>query len=121
MAALRAEARALQSPRESYVTSSGSRRSPTESVRKVLRTSPDLKKSEWRNHAHLEQGRFDSLLVKHEGVSHWFLRDKTTGEVPDPTAEQFSTPVPYERGRRCAFLTKTLSKRARELIKRLGL
>lgn len=36
--------------------------------------------------------------VRHEGVSHWFVR-LSDGTVVDPTAEQFETPVPYERGR----------------------
>lgn len=38
--------------------------------------------------------------VRHEGSPHWFLKNEETGDIVDPTAEQFETPVPYEKGRR---------------------
>ncbi len=53
------------------------------------------------------------------GVTHWFLRD-IDGDVHDPTREQFPFSVRYHLGRRCGFLTKDLSKRARELIRRIS-
>jgi len=34
----------------------------------------------------------------------------------DPTAQQFSSPVPYPEGKGCGFLTKEPSKRAKELM-----
>jgi hypothetical protein len=43
--------------------------------------------------------------LKHEGTQHWFLRNQTTREVLDPTASQFRTPVPYDRGMPAGFLT----------------
>lgn len=57
--------------------------------------------------------------VKHEGDQHWYLRHSQTGEILDPTAGQFKTPVPYHQGRGRGFLTKQPSKRAQELINRI--
>lgn len=57
--------------------------------------------------------------VKHEGDQHWYLRHSKTGEILDPTAGQFRTPVPYHQGRGRGFLTKEPSKRAAELISRI--
>jgi hypothetical protein len=37
------------------------------------------------------------VQIKHEGQSHWFVRDEH-GEVYDPTAWQFETLPPYEEG-----------------------
>ena len=56
--------------------------------------------------------------VRHEGQSHWFLTNDD-GEVVDPTAGQFSAPVPHREGRRCGFLTRWPSRRARVLIARV--
>jgi hypothetical protein len=50
--------------------------------------------------------------MRHEGEPHWWLVD-ADGDVLDLTAEQFSTPVPYERGVGIGFLTREPSKRAR--------
>jgi len=60
---------------------------------------------------------FRPCRVMHEGESHWFLRSDA-GEVLDPTGEQYATPVPYEAGRRAAFLTVEPSKRARIVMSR---
>ena len=57
--------------------------------------------------------------VRHEGDQHWYLKHKHTGEILDPTAGQFHTPVPYEKGRGRGFLTHDPSKRAAELISRV--
>jgi hypothetical protein len=54
-----------------------------------------------------------------EVVTHWYLENKLTGERIDPTAEQFSQPLDYTRGRRCPFLTKEPSKRTRVLLTRM--
>lgn len=60
------------------------------------------------------------MRVRHEGVSHWYLRWETGGQVfyLDPTASQFKTPVPYADGKGCGFLTKDPSKRALALMTR---
>jgi hypothetical protein len=56
--------------------------------------------------------------IVHEGVSHWFLRTED-GTVFDLTAAQFSTPVPYDEGKRRAFLTREPSARAKVLLDRV--
>lgn len=56
--------------------------------------------------------------VKHEGDTHWYLvLDRTY--IIDPTASQFKTPPPYEKGRGAGFLTKKPSRRARDMMKHL--
>jgi hypothetical protein len=57
------------------------------------------------------------MQQRHEGVSHWWVRGPG-GEVLDPAAAQFRSPVPYERGRGRGFLTKRPSRRARQLARR---
>ena len=53
-----------------------------------------------------------------KGEVHWFLRK---GEIIlDPTKEQFNIPVPYNKARRQAFLTKKPSKRAATVIKKVN-
>lgn len=72
---------------------------------------------------HLAGGREAGLVpmrVKHEGVSHWWLRD-ADGNVIDPTADQFDEPVPYTEGKAGGFLTKEPSKRALALMGRINL
>lgn len=64
--------------------------------------------------------------VRHEGDVHWYLVKRHWYPTPsgarhfdqilDPTAAQFKTAPPYERGRGRGFLTKVPSRRARELI-----
>jgi hypothetical protein len=86
--------------------------------------TPDLLKPEYRGskrpfaghcyvateaYYHLVGGKAAGLTrfhIKHEDASHWWLLD-LRGRVIDLTAEQFKTPVPYERGRRRAFLPPT--------------
>jgi len=58
------------------------------------------------------------MCQQHEGGPHWWLRGPS-GEVVDPTAAQFSTPVPYQLGKGKGFLTAQPSKRARIVIERL--
>jgi len=53
------------------------------------------------------------------GETHWFIRHRD-GTVVDPTSSQFSTPIAYDRGRACGFLTLALSKRGRTLRSRIG-
>lgn len=67
---------------------------------------------------HLSEGRLRPQFIRHEGAPHWFLRDED-GTVVDPTADQFSTPVPYEQGRGKGFLTRQPSARARIVIGRV--
>ncbi len=52
--------------------------------------------------------------------THWWLKNKNTGEILDPTAEQYypDTP-PYTLGRGCGFLTKEPSKRAKIVLNKI--
>lgn len=50
---------------------------------------------------------------------HWYLKNKESGEILDPTADQFNRPVPYQNGRAIGFLTNAPSKRAAVLIDRV--
>ncbi len=65
-----------------------------------------------------KEAGFKPMNVKHEGVQHWFLLSNK-GVVIDVTADQFSTPVPYDQARGRGFLTKKPSKRAQTLIERV--
>jgi hypothetical protein len=104
------------------------------SVRKNL--SDDLRKPEFRGHEckttghcyvaseavyHLLGGKaagYTPMQVTHEGTSHWFLKHES-GKIIDPTADQFTTPVPYEKAKGKGFLTKKPSKRAQVLLGRM--
>lgn len=55
--------------------------------------------------------------IKHEGSTHWFLRNDKN-EIIDLTAAQFKSSVPYHEAKRGFFLTKTPSKRSQILIQR---
>lgn len=59
------------------------------------------------------------MFIRHEGQPHWFIITDYLGVI-DPTARQFMTPVPYEQAKGKGFLTKQPSKRALELMFRMG-
>lgn len=56
-----------------------------------------------------------------DGIVHWWLRNNSTGEIVDLTADQYTsvgkTP-PYDRGVGAGFLTREPSKRAQEVMDR---
>lgn len=59
-----------------------------------------------------------------EGETHWFLRNEKTGEILDPTKEQFEdVPILYDRGTPNGMMNypKGGSKRAKEIIRRINL
>lgn len=71
---------------------------------------------------HLLGGKEEGWIpqcIKHEGVSHWFLKHKS-GYILDLTYSQFKRPVPYQHARGTGFLTKQPSKRAKKLIDRIN-
>lgn len=72
---------------------------------------------------HLLGGRKAGLTPYHlrmpDGVVHWWLQDQE-GNIIDATHDQFTHPVPYERGRPGGFLTAGPSNRAQELMRRVG-
>lgn len=52
--------------------------------------------------------------------THWWIRHKDTGEIFDPTSEQFGDDeIPYKLGRPCGFMTKHPSRRAKIVIDRV--
>lgn len=67
----------------------------------------------------LPEANLKPCTVKHEGVTHWFLKSRDTGLVYDPTEGQFARPVSHEDGVGRGFLTKQPSKRAQELMDRV--
>lgn len=69
-------------------------------------------------------GAWRPVHMRHEGASHWFLRDRYSGAVMDPTSDQFHKPptaADYARGRGCGFLTRNPSKRAVKLAALAGI
>jgi hypothetical protein len=54
--------------------------------------------------------------IKHDGTSHWFLKNRHEGYVVDLTAEQFDTPVEYEKATATGFLTIRPSRRAERVM-----
>lgn len=59
----------------------------------------------------------------HNNGTHWWLKNKDTGEIVDPTKEQYTSlgiEPPYDKGRPCAFLTREPSQRAQKLIARIN-
>lgn len=70
---------------------------------------------------HLLGGKAAGLTpqqIQHEGASHWFLRT-ASGDVLDPTSDQFETPVPYDQAVGRGFLTSQPSARARIVIEKV--
>jgi len=63
--------------------------------------------------------RWRPTFVKHRGISHWYLKNKDNGEILDITAGQFDKAPEYSAGIGKGFLTKTPSKRAAVLIKKI--
>ncbi len=69
---------------------------------------------------HLAGGKAAGLtpvVGKLGGGTHWWL-EQADGAVVDPTAAQLPDGYPYQ-GRRCGFLTRQPSKRARTVIERV--
>ena len=59
----------------------------------------------------------------HNNGTHWLLKNKDTGEIVDPTKEQYTSlgiEPPYDKSRPCAFLTRKPSQRAQKLIARVN-
>jgi hypothetical protein len=70
-------------------------------------------------------GRYFPSIGKDEnGINHWWLVDRVNGKIIDLTADQYFSQgklPPYKHGKKCSFLTKTPSKRARIVIERIKL
>lgn len=63
-------------------------------------------------------GYMPASLV-HEGVKHYYLKHRETGEVLDLTALQFRTPIPYASGRGSVYRQSKPSKRTAILLERV--
>jgi len=61
---------------------------------------------------------YKPMFIKHESEPHWWIQGPND-EVIDITADQFLTPVPYEKGIGKGFLTKKPSKRTQKLLAKL--
>lgn len=59
-------------------------------------------------------------VIKIDGDTHWFLKNKKTGEIVDITHDQFKHKIPYNLAKGIGFLTKEPSKRAQEVINRIS-
>ena len=57
--------------------------------------------------------------IKVDGITHWFLKNKNTGEIIDPTKDQFDYPLNYDKSVNRFFLTTTPSKRTLILLNRI--
>lgn len=100
-------------------------------IREVAADSPDLVKANFRRmiragahpvtgHCYVAcevlcdffPGKYQPHVVRLTTGTHWFVKNKSNGEIIDPTAEQFDNAVPYAHGRPAAFLTSKPSRRA---------
>lgn len=102
----------------------------------VQNLSEDLRKPKWRFNDNYLAGHcyvvseviyhlsgkmiWKPMVVNHEGGTHWFLKSRIDDSILDVTSSQFYSPVPYDQARGCGFLTKSPSKRARKLIRKMG-
>jgi len=64
--------------------------------------------------------RYRPASVRVGDVIHWYLIDTSTGNVVDPTADQFDSLPDYDQGRRRGFLTTNPSKRAQKLLEKVN-
>jgi hypothetical protein len=60
---------------------------------------------------------FHVMKIKHEGVTHFFLKDKGNEEICDLSGAYFSSDIPYEQAEYSHFTTKGRpSKKARKVL-----
>lgn len=69
---------------------------------------------------HLLGAEWAPQQMWHDGVSHWFLKHRLSGEVLDPTATQFRTPPDYSKAKGRGFLTRMPCKRTQRLLDRVS-
>lgn len=63
---------------------------------------------------------YTPAILKVNGKTHWFLKNKTNLEIIDITKEQFDFKLDYTNARNCFFLTKEPSNRTKILISRIN-
>lgn len=63
---------------------------------------------------------WQAMRMRWMGDTHWFIRNKDTGQIVDATKAQFGIHMPdYRLARATGFLTRRPSKRALSLMKRM--
>lgn len=105
-------------------------------IKKVLKESDDLRNIKWQGSSNYLAGHcyvaseviyyllggkkngWTPYTYKRYNIVHWWIQDKS-GQIIDITAKQFNKPIPYHKGRGRGFLTKRLSKRAKQLLQRI--
>lgn len=111
-----------------------------EAIKKVQRNlSPELLQGRWKQQAHPLQGycyvaaealyhllgdEWKPVYARYEDekgrATHWWLENRTTKQIADPTREQFEpNQPPYDKGVGCAFLTQQPSRRAQIILDRI--
>ena len=66
-----------------------------------------------------EKKNYTPAILKVNNDTHWFLKNKITGEIFDITKNQFNYSLDYSKSINKAFLTKNPSKRTLILINRI--
>ena len=68
-----------------------------------------------------KESRYVPQVMRVEGGTHWFLKNSLSGEIVDPTWDQFFETPLYNNAHGSGFLTKAPSKRAVEMMRLSGL
>jgi len=66
-----------------------------------------------------EKINYTPATIKVNGITHWFLKHKETGDIIDITKEQFNTNLDYTNSRNRFFLSPNISKRTLILLNRI--
>jgi hypothetical protein len=64
-------------------------------------------------------GGYDKWMVyriQREGTTHWFLKNRDSKEIVDPTVSQFDSKPNYSNGVKTGFLTEEPSKRTQKVL-----
>ncbi len=67
-----------------------------------------------------ERIKYTPAILKIDGITHWFLKNKITNEIIDITKDQFNYKLDYTMSINKAFLTKNPSKRSLILLNRIN-
>jgi len=66
-----------------------------------------------------DKSNYTPAILKINGDTHWFLKNKINKTIIDITQNQYSHVLDYHTSRNAAFLTKNPSKRTLILINRI--
>ena len=62
---------------------------------------------------------YKPAFIKINNDTHWFLKNKNTGEIIDITSEQFNFKLDYSNNKNASFLTNYPSKRCVSLMNKI--